>query len=99
MFGLSQRDIDTIRNILGKYPDINFVYLFGSRAKGTYKQGSDIDLAVMDNPISINNLLQLKNDFEDSSLPYFVDILDYSSVKNPLLKEHIQQFGKTIYSK
>jgi predicted nucleotidyltransferase len=97
MFGLSERDLNTIRDILDKYPDIISVYLFGSRAKGSYKQGSDIDLAIMANPISLNTILQLKDDFEDSSLPYCVDILDYSTIKNSLLKEHIQQFGKEIY--
>ncbi|MDR2085668.1 MAG: nucleotidyltransferase domain-containing protein [Dysgonamonadaceae bacterium] len=98
MFGLSKRDIETIYDILEKYSDIHSVYLFGSRAKGTYRQGSDIDLAIINNQLSLNQIIQLKDDFENSSLPYFVDIVDYTAIKDPLLKKSIRQFGKEIYS-
>jgi predicted nucleotidyltransferase len=60
--------------------------------------GSDIDLAIMNGSVPIKTLLKLKNDFEESSLPYFVDIVNYSNLKNPDLKQHIQRVGQSIYS-
>ncbi|GHT53461.1 hypothetical protein FACS189446_0920 [Bacteroidia bacterium] len=98
-FGLTNRDMETIQNIFEKYPVINTVYVFGSRAKNTHKSGSDIDLAVMDGNLPIKTLLRLKNDFEESSLPYFVDIVNYADLKNPDLKQHILRVGQNIYSK
>ncbi|GAP71652.1 DNA polymerase beta domain protein region [Candidatus Symbiothrix dinenymphae] len=99
MFGLKERDINTIHAILDKYPRVNTVYLFGSRAKATHKQGSDIDLAIMNSQIPLEVVCRLQSDFEDSNLPYFIDILDYSTLENQALKAHIKRVGKKIYSK
>ncbi len=55
-FGLTDRDIQTIHDILYKYPEVSLVHIFGSRAKGTSKPGSDIDLAIMNKGTSSNTL-------------------------------------------
>ncbi|MCK5915616.1 MAG: nucleotidyltransferase domain-containing protein [Deltaproteobacteria bacterium] len=83
----------TIWGILGEYPEIKTVVVFGSRAKGTYKSGSDIDLVIMDSGVDDSVLCKLNNDFSDSCLPYFVDLIYYPTLENSALKEHIDRVG------
>jgi len=97
MFGLSERDIETIFNILKKYPEVAEVCIFGSRAKGTYKPYSDIDMAVINKGVADKTILHIKSDLEDSTLPYRVDILNYPELTQPELKEHIERVGMLFY--
>lgn len=96
-FGLSARDRDSIYSILKKYKDITSVILFGSRAKGTFKKGSDIDLAIFTESVSEEIILKLKEDFEESSLPYRVDIVHYPTLTHQELKNHIDRVGVSFY--
>lgn len=98
-FGLSDRDMKTLRDIFKKYPDVKNVFVFGSRAKGTYKQGSDIDLAIMNEGITDTYIRKMKSDFEDSSLPYIVDLVNYPTLKHPELKHHIDRVGVPLLQK
>jgi predicted nucleotidyltransferase len=97
--GLSERDMLTITGILRKYPDIWRVCLFGSRAKGTFHSGSDIDLAIMNAGLRETTIRRLKSDFEESSLPYFVDVVDFPSITHEALKDHILRVGVLIYER
>ncbi len=99
IFGLTDRDMKTFQGILKKYPDVQIVFVFGSRAKGNYKQGSDIDLAVMNEEVKDMVIRKIKSDFEDSSLPYNVDLMNYHSLKHPELKSHIDRVGVLFYRK
>lgn len=98
-FGLTQRDMKTIESIFQFYPSITEVKIFGSRAKGNFKPGSDIDLAIMNNEFDENRLASLLGKFEESSLPYFTEVVHYPSLKHQPLKEHIDLVGKTIYTR
>jgi len=98
-FGLTKRDTECLYSILSKYPAIELVYVFGSRAKGNFKPGSDIDLAIMNAGITDETIRSLKVDFEESALPYIVDIINYPHLKNQALKEHIDRIGIQLYSK
>lgn len=97
--GLTPRDITTLFKILGKYPDIQEVILFGSRAKGTFRAGSDIDLAIANGPLPPYRLARLNDDFEESSLPYFVDVISLTPDTEPALREHIQRVGIPFYTR
>jgi len=97
-YGLNKRDMQTLSNIFSKYEDVRKVLLFGSRAKGSYYPGSDIDMAIVDNNISYQILRKIKSDISDSSLPYNVDLVNFSTLTNPALKEHISRVGKVLYS-
>jgi len=97
--GLSERDMRTISGILRKYPDIRRVFLFGSRAKGSFKAGSDIDLAIMNDGLRENTIRALQIDFEESSLPYFVDIVYFPALSHPELKEQILRAGVLFYER
>lgn len=98
LFGLSPRDIQTIHDVFSQYTDIETVLIFGSRATGSFKPGSDIDLAIM-NSVPSRIMLNLINDFEESSLPFKIDLIDFSSLSNPALSEHIQKAGIVFYNR
>jgi len=96
-YGLNERDEQAILDIIKKYPEVKNVLIFGSRAKGVFHKGSDIDLAIDGQHISHETLQQIKNDFEESSLPYRVDLVDMEKIEHAALKEHIQRVGKYIF--
>ena len=95
--GLSARDIFTITSIFNKYTSIKEVRLFGSRANGSFKKGSDIDLAVMNNDISEQDIIKIRNEFEESDIPFFVDFINYNTLPESELKEHIKKAGVLFY--
>jgi predicted nucleotidyltransferase len=97
-YGLPERTLDTLNSIFTKYQGIKQVILYGSRAKGNYRNGSDIDLAIVtDGTFSYTDLLHISSDFEDSDMPYFVDALVYNELSNQELKSHIDRVGKVLY--
>jgi len=99
LYGLSEKTINTLHSIFIKYSGIKQAVLYGSRAKGKFRAGSDIDLTLKtDNSFSRKNLLCIENDFDDSDLPYFVDISIYEKLSNPDLKAHIDRMGKVLYT-
>ncbi len=96
-FGLTERDMKTIQEILIKYPEVREVRLFGSRAKGNYKPGSDIDIAVINEGVSSKTINDLSSDFEESSLPYTVDVVNFPTLSHKEFMEHITNAGIEFY--
>jgi predicted nucleotidyltransferase len=97
MIGLTQKELEILKDVFKKFDDIKEVILFGSRALGTHKTASDIDLAIKGN-VDINTLSKLKYTLEeDTNLPYFFDVVIYDNLDNLELKKHIDEFGKIIY--
>ncbi len=92
-FGLSTETIAQINGILSSYPEIIKVILYGSRAKGNYKKGSDIDLAIVSDSLSPHQLLTIQIQIDDLLLPYTVDLCLLRTIDNPGLIEHIHQVG------
>ncbi|GHU38855.1 hypothetical protein FACS1894190_01410 [Spirochaetia bacterium] len=100
MYGLSDQTLETLEALFKKYAGIQEVVLYGSRAKGNYKSGSDIDLSLhTDDSFTSSDLSNLSNDFDDSNMPYFVDVNIFSKLNSDSLKDHIQRVGKTLYKK
>ena len=98
-YGLSSKTINIINSVFLKYPGVKQAILYGSRAKGKYRTGSDIDISIKaDDSFSRTDLLNIGNDFDDSDLPYFVDVSIYDKLSNPDLKAHIDRVGKVLYS-
>lgn len=98
--GLSEKTRSAITSIYAKYPAIQKVICYGSRAMGTFREGSDIDMTIVaDSAFSHADLLRVLNDFDDSDLPYLVDISIFSELKNPDLVDHILRRGKLIYER
>ena len=97
-FGLSERHMEIIRGIYSQFPQIKSVILYGSRAKGNFKPGSDIDMTIVAAPsFDFSALAKVNMMFHESSLPYLYDISDFSKLTNPDLIEHIKRCGKVIY--
>jgi type I restriction enzyme, S subunit len=95
-YGLSEKQLKDIETILAAWPDIDSVWLFGSRALGSYKEASDIDLAIKGH-LEPKTLIRLKDAFEESDLPFFVDLVAYADITEPALKKHIDDFGVCVY--
>ncbi|AFL98138.1 nucleotidyltransferase domain-containing protein [Ornithobacterium rhinotracheale] len=99
MYGLKEKHIDTIQSIFGKYPEIDEAILYGSRAKGNYQNGSDIDLTLKGEHLNLSKLSQIQIELEDTYLPYQVDLSIYHAIENPKLIEHIDRVGISFYKK
>ena len=90
MFGLSDAEIHQIKNLIHSNGS-TLALLFGSRAKGNYKAGSDVDIAVNSNETKISYILN-----EESNLPYYFDIVNIKKIKNKKLLDHIDTIGKSF---
>ncbi len=98
-FGLRDTDIEKILNGISLFPEIKQVVIFGSRAKGTFARGSDVDLAVKGEKISGNTIDRLSSLLnEELPLPYFFDVVCYENIDNRNLKDHIDRVGKEFIS-
>jgi predicted nucleotidyltransferase len=93
--GLDAKSLGLIKSCLEKYPDIVWVKIYGSRAKGNYRHVSDIDLAFSS---AVNNSSKLLGVLDNLPLPYLFDVTHYESLKNQALKEHIDRVGVLIYA-
>jgi len=97
-YGLSERTLNTLDSIFRKYSGIKEVILYGSRAKGNYRAGSDIDITLKTTSVFCwNDLLRISSDFDDSDMPYFVHVSIYDMLKNSDLTDHIDKVGKVLY--
>lgn len=96
MYGLSVRQWRQIFTILSRYGSrIDWVKLFGSRARGDYKPVSDVDLAIA----SAENLVTpLQLDFDQSQLPFTFDLIDYRRQPNQKLQDAIDREGKLLWA-
>jgi len=99
-FGLQESVIQQICAVLAKYPQVQKAVLYGSRAKGTYKNGSDIDLTLVgDEDLSLHVLYRIADELDDLLLPYTFDLSIFSHISDPDVVEHIQRVGVTFYER
>ena len=96
-FGLSDTVIKELQDVFRRHANIKKVLIFGSRSKGNYREGSDIDLAVVGNNIDYNQLLSILCEIDDLGLLYSVDLLDYSKKKGTPIGDHIDRVGQVFY--
>lgn len=100
MFGLKKGELQKIRSILAEYPEIESAMIFGSRAMGNFKPGSDFDLALFGREISRKTVLSLYDRLNEvSNLPYHFDLVHYEEISDSAFKKHIDDFGLTIWEK
>ena len=96
-FGLSDKTVQRIKEVFAKHPQVQRVILYGSRAKGNYRNGSDIDLTLFGNELSFKLQLKIDTELDDLLLPYSFDISIFSQISNLDLIEHINRVGKVFY--
>jgi predicted nucleotidyltransferase len=94
--GLPQNTIEKIVNLLKSAPEVESIKFFGSRSLGTFKEGSDIDIALFGKKITSQVLRSLLIRYYDLNIPYKLDLLHYESLTNAELKKHIDQYGVTL---
>jgi len=96
-FGLSDTTCATIRLILEQHPAVEKALLYGSRAKGNYKTGSDIDLTLIGDALDHTILSDIAGELDESFIPHTVDLSLYAELNHPNLREHIDRVGVVFY--
>lgn len=99
LFGLQQKDINKINSVFKNYNQIQQFVIYGSRAKGNYKNGSDIDFTIIENDLTFTQLLEIENKLDDLLLPYKIDLSQKRNIENQNLIEHINRIGQIFYTK
>ena len=98
MFGLSDTVKEKLNSVFRKHENVEFAVLYGSRAMGTNRDNSDIDLTLK-GLVSFDELLKIEVEIDDLMLPYRVDLSIYSRLQNEELKNHIERVGIIFFKK
>jgi len=99
-FGLKETTIQKLCGVFAKYPQVTKAVLYGSRAKGNFKNGSDIDLTLHGGTdLTLNILYKILDEIDDLLLPYTIDLSIYRTLNDPDFIDHIQRVGVTFYDK
>lgn len=97
IFGLKIATIQAIQDVFKKYPDVEKAILYGSRAKGNYRPGSDIDLTLVGKQLTLTTLQKIENELDDLLLPYKIDLSLHKQIQNNELLDHIERVGKVFF--
>lgn len=99
-YGLAESVIEGIRGVFSHYPQIEKATLYGSRAKGNYRQGSDIDLTLIGgSDLSSAVLTKVMNELDDLLLPYAIDLSLLRNISDTAVLDHIRRIGVVLYKK
>ena len=96
-FGLKDNEINALRETLASIPEVEEAIIYGSRARGTNKVASDIDITLKGRGLTYLQLALLDAKIDDLYLPYFVDLSLFSMLKNADLIDSIEREGKVLY--
>jgi predicted nucleotidyltransferase len=97
-FGLNSKYLKMIIDVLSKYSKIEKALIYGSRAKGNYTEGSDIDIAIVAPELNFSEYLKIMDDIEQIDVPNKIDLTQYELLDESI-QEHIKRIGKEIYIK
>ncbi|MDD2729134.1 nucleotidyltransferase domain-containing protein [Malikia sp.] len=97
--GLPADAVQAIQQVLAACPAIGQAVLYGSRARGNYKRGSDIDLTLKGDALTYRDLLRLMDELDDLLLPYMIDLSLYAQIDNHALREHIDRVEVVFYAR
>ncbi len=98
-YGLSDNDLNNIIEIISANKKIDEILLFGSRAKGNFKPGSDVDLALKGENLNLGDLTGLLNSIDDLFLPYTFDLVIYDRITEEALTEHVKRKGISLFKR
>ena len=98
-FGLEQGTIDWIVSVLSKHPEVEQVLIYGSRAKGNFRNGSDIDLTLLGEELSEAVLSSIKSELDNLNTPYLFDVSIFADLHSTDLESHITRVGQVFYQK
>ncbi len=100
--GLSARTVAAIHAVLAQHPNVQRAVLYGSRAKGNHKPGSDIDLTLFASDgkeINTHEIADILDEVDELLLPYSVDLSAFAKIDNDALRAHIQRVGKVFFER
>ncbi len=98
-FGLNKKQLQLIMNVIVSFPELEKVFIFGSRAIQTNSNGSDIDLAISGRQITSVMLNRFSSALDDLPLPFMFDVVDYNRIRNASLKKNIATHGKLLFER
>ncbi|MBV5341445.1 MAG: nucleotidyltransferase domain-containing protein [Deltaproteobacteria bacterium] len=98
-FGLPLHAVEKIQGVLASHPEVERAVLYGSRAKGNYKTGSDIDLTMYGDDLNHTLLLKILDELDDLLLPWMIDLSIFSQIGSDSLREHIERVGVVFYER
>lgn len=98
-YGLNTPTIEAIQEVFAHQTGVEKAIIYGSRAKGNYKTGSDIDLTLVAPALGLRELLEIENELDDLLLPYKIDLSLCHQIENRELLEHIERVGVVFYEK
>ena len=98
-FGLKDETVQRISGIFATFPELTEAILYGSRAMGTFKNGSDIDLTLKGTGLDLTLVNRIRLKLDDLLLPYTFDISIFDQIDNPDLIDHIERVGLIFYKK
>jgi len=96
--GLDADDMETILSVFAAHPEIESAVLYGSRATGCFKPGSDIDLVLTGKTLMDRIVLDVRAGLRDSNVPYMIDVIAEDEIKDEKLKREIDETGKVFYT-
>ena len=97
--GLCDKDLLEISSVLASFPEVERAVLYGSRAKGNFRPGSDIDLTLEGDGLSFHSLLNVAGALDDTFLPYLFDVSIRSQIQDESLQDHIRRVGVVLYER
>jgi predicted nucleotidyltransferase len=97
--GLSENTVAQIARVLTRFPEVEKAVLFGSRAKGTYKRGSDIDLALIGAALDWRIIGRIYDALDDLLLPYRFSVVTYDGSTDPEVAAHIARVGIPLFER
>ena len=97
LFGLPPAAVEKIRGVLAAHPRVERAVIYGSRAKGNQKPGSDIDLALIGDGLDYRELLGIQDELDELLLPYMIDLSLLDRIRHAGLREHIQRVGREFF--
>ena len=99
VYGIYDKSFNLILKCIKDTGQVKKIILFGSRAMGNYKKGSDIDIAIQGDNVDYNTITEINTTLNQKlEIPYHVDIVYYNQINNIELKKHIDTFGKTLFN-
>ena len=96
--GIAEFSLSELIRTVDDIPEIERVVLFGSRAMGNAKTGSDIDLAIYGHNVTRDTRSRLATELNEyRRIPYYVDVVVYADIDHDGLKRHIDEHGRELY--
>ncbi|QIM63616.1 hypothetical protein A1D29_10110 [Pasteurellaceae bacterium Orientalotternb1] len=98
-FGLNAKNTKIICDILAKYPEVETAIIYGSRAMGNYRAGSDVDLTFKGENLTGRILSGIWHDLDESDSPYLFDLSIYHQLTHQPFIDHIDRVGQIFYQR